>query len=1358
MAQSLYFSEKQGKKNIVLKDGQLVRRKKAQRKDKGKSRFTAYMLWAREVRPGIIQANPNMDFSAVNKRLGELWALVSNTQKYNWKRRAKRLAAKGNQKGSIITTGKGAKNAGARSNIINKGGGRGGGGGGGGGATGGSAGGAGSTASAASGNRRDAQHSSSLPTHTTQHKHRDSTPKEAASGARGRKSSCRKPKPSPTTTTTSDSRPLTSNSGPSAPPTDSRALSTRVNPPPSYHPDNPPSQQNIKRVARSANELKQTTTTENQRKDAGGIDDTGEGCSYYGSVLRRKMMMNLPKKLVSSNIVKDSQAAIEGTDDVKQTGAKDSPPNNNNNKRKIEILNEDSLSSESEISTGNETQGRWKRCKFVADKNLNRPKKLITRLDILREILDELKWKPNRLTKIGLAWALLTYVDGKWMKHAADRHYVCVSRLERCVQYFYNRLDGYETKESLTDIIKASTSDHVYEWLLRMRWLGRPPVMSDAYHVMHYVGVDADNIVHDGIKTFIREYGAWHGMLGDWLNFAQYHEWIKILSTKIGLTMFRKKYAHRIIATAEVVVGNGPVNVEEVVVMRGHINAYSLVKHSVDTWRVILALSGDGHFFPPLFIQKGYNTPSRDLPPHLLLAATSDGHPDPLVFLSWLRMLDRSLVKVKRPVVVLLQGHPTMASPAAISLAIERGLILHSHHPTPLNPVDPFLHLLAPLIYHYKLAAAADPASPNPVHLLTAWNALSNIPNLAKEVFMRAGLIPFAPTIIKYSMNVPFLYPILTGSVPVLTFKSGTFDSGPTYLTLHNLKCMSQKSSPQLLLTNLDSDKYFESKSPTTHDEEEEIVVNPLNINEDYVPDINTQDDSTMFKHQYHSLCKLNKDDEKFCENENVSDEPENLSVMWIKTEEESCGEGQGEEEGCGEGQWEEEGCGEGQWEEEGCEEGQGEEESCGEGQEEEEWDGPNIINVQTILQESTPTHTHQHDSTPTHTHQHDSTPTHTHQHDSTTTHTHQHDSTPTHTHQHDSTPTHTHQHDSTPTHTHQHDSTPTHTHQHDSTPTHTHQHDSTPTHTHQHDSTTTYTHQHASTPTHLPNQKENDVEFKASSEGPKESTSINKNKQQESKCAVVKPKHSSTSVQQESGSTNVVSNKSSTSTSVQQESRSTNVESNKSSTSTYTSTVFQSNASTSTVLNSKKLSTVTYQEKLISSHQDQSEMTGSDPNPSLVPTIVLTTNVQEENNASKASSGVCGNSSPSVDSDETLRIELPYLNFEGFDSDLEVRANWKSRADSSKHKTDLCKSREMQTSLESNTDSSKHKSDPPQNLKVPVLRASRWTRPRNSYTWSSELPTSTSRSAQQQQVSGWSAQSQSAQQQQVSGRSQSAQ
>ncbi|XP_037794808.1 uncharacterized protein LOC119590112 isoform X2 [Penaeus monodon] len=39
-AQSLYLSEKQGKKNIMLKDGQVVQRKKAQRKDKGSRRIS----------------------------------------------------------------------------------------------------------------------------------------------------------------------------------------------------------------------------------------------------------------------------------------------------------------------------------------------------------------------------------------------------------------------------------------------------------------------------------------------------------------------------------------------------------------------------------------------------------------------------------------------------------------------------------------------------------------------------------------------------------------------------------------------------------------------------------------------------------------------------------------------------------------------------------------------------------------------------------------------------------------------------------------------------------------------------------------------------------------------------------------------------------------------------------------------------------------------------------------------------------------------------------------------------------------------------------------------------------------------
>ncbi|XP_075235726.1 uncharacterized protein LOC142332908 isoform X2 [Lycorma delicatula] len=60
-----------------------------------KTRFTAYMLWAKEIRQELMKANPELDFSQTSKKLGELWATVPFNEKYIWKRRAKRLAAKG---------------------------------------------------------------------------------------------------------------------------------------------------------------------------------------------------------------------------------------------------------------------------------------------------------------------------------------------------------------------------------------------------------------------------------------------------------------------------------------------------------------------------------------------------------------------------------------------------------------------------------------------------------------------------------------------------------------------------------------------------------------------------------------------------------------------------------------------------------------------------------------------------------------------------------------------------------------------------------------------------------------------------------------------------------------------------------------------------------------------------------------------------------------------------------------------------------------------------------------------------------------------------------------------------------------
>ncbi|KAK4008460.1 High mobility group protein 2 [Daphnia magna] len=100
---SLYLLEN-AKKKIVLKDGKLVAaRQKAQRKDKGKTRFTAYMLWSKEMRPVVSRQNPDLKFDLVSKRLGELWSTVSQAERMTWKRRAMRQGTKSS--GGMISTG-----------------------------------------------------------------------------------------------------------------------------------------------------------------------------------------------------------------------------------------------------------------------------------------------------------------------------------------------------------------------------------------------------------------------------------------------------------------------------------------------------------------------------------------------------------------------------------------------------------------------------------------------------------------------------------------------------------------------------------------------------------------------------------------------------------------------------------------------------------------------------------------------------------------------------------------------------------------------------------------------------------------------------------------------------------------------------------------------------------------------------------------------------------------------------------------------------------------------------------------------------------------------------------------------------
>lgn len=90
-ANSLYMMEKAPKRKIIVKEGKIIARAKVQRKDKGKTRITAYMMWAKEARNELLKYNPQLNFSSISKRLGEMWSNVNYNERYQWKRKAKRF-------------------------------------------------------------------------------------------------------------------------------------------------------------------------------------------------------------------------------------------------------------------------------------------------------------------------------------------------------------------------------------------------------------------------------------------------------------------------------------------------------------------------------------------------------------------------------------------------------------------------------------------------------------------------------------------------------------------------------------------------------------------------------------------------------------------------------------------------------------------------------------------------------------------------------------------------------------------------------------------------------------------------------------------------------------------------------------------------------------------------------------------------------------------------------------------------------------------------------------------------------------------------------------------------------------------
>lgn len=94
---SIYLAEKRPRPSFKSPASGMGGKK--MRKDKGKPRFTAYMLWAKANRDNVVKEltggnTQPTDFTAVTKRLSEIWSSVPMSEKYQWKKKASKLSYK----------------------------------------------------------------------------------------------------------------------------------------------------------------------------------------------------------------------------------------------------------------------------------------------------------------------------------------------------------------------------------------------------------------------------------------------------------------------------------------------------------------------------------------------------------------------------------------------------------------------------------------------------------------------------------------------------------------------------------------------------------------------------------------------------------------------------------------------------------------------------------------------------------------------------------------------------------------------------------------------------------------------------------------------------------------------------------------------------------------------------------------------------------------------------------------------------------------------------------------------------------------------------------------------------------------
>ncbi|XP_045122034.1 uncharacterized protein LOC123510748 [Portunus trituberculatus] len=334
---------------------------------------------------------------------------------------------------------------------------------------------------------------------------------------------------------------------------------------------------------------------------------------------------------------------------------------------------------------------------------------------------------------------------------------MCLSRIFK-LQRMFKKNDKYYS--FLHPMRFYARNDKVIEWMLRMRRMGRYPVKHDVNQIVSYQGLKELKVTF--FDKFLSMYGEKKLLFEEWVILSpiaaiqwhnNFHEHVYIRCGMTPSELLTSVNGKRVFTCAEVLVSLGDVP-REVTIVRGRSNLYCLTQQSTGVSRAILTFSAAGQFHPPAILQKGYELPHWALTEkNVDLMASSDGRLDPLVFLGWLRRFEQRLTEanIPRPVVLFVHGHAAHGSPAIESFCCSKGIILHSHHHSPINFMDPFIYLLSPLLHH--LARTQEqlttitgthllPDYLMPSILADVWAQVSK-ENLSSKAFQSSGLVPY---------------------------------------------------------------------------------------------------------------------------------------------------------------------------------------------------------------------------------------------------------------------------------------------------------------------------------------------------------------------------------------------------------------------------------------------------------------------------------------------------------------------------------------------------------------------------------------------------------------------------------------